>query len=187
MIETAVAASAAASGAAVTAASSTGFWAAVIGFGAGFLLTWPALLVLLFVGILSEHNGSRGFAVVSALALMVVSFFFFNVSLISLAIYAAGYIVIGLIWSWYRYKRHASGVVEKNLNASDAIKEQALRGLHPKAMLSTITAWILIWPFSLVENFVGDIITFVQTLVSKIFRGIYHRIYDSAVAALTQK
>jgi hypothetical protein len=36
----------------------------------------------------------------------------------------------------------------------------------------------------LVENFVGDIITGIQTLVQKIFRGIYHRIYDSAVAAL---
>jgi hypothetical protein len=51
-------------------------------------------------------------------------------------------------------------------------------------MLPTITAWITIWPFSLVENFVGDIINFIQDLVQKVFRGIYHKIYDSAVAAL---
>lgn len=182
MIETAVAASAAAA-----SAASPGFLAAIGGFAAGMLFTIPALIAIVILGILFEHNGARGWAVASSLGAMVIAFFFFNVSLLSLAMYAAGYIVIGLIWSFYRYKRHAGDVVEEHRNKSAHEKEAALKRLHPKAMLPSITAWILIWPFSLVENFVGDLITGIQTLVSKIFRGIYHRIYDSAVAALTTK
>ena len=187
MIETAVAASAAASSVAVSAAANTGFFAAVGGFAAGLLLTWPAFIVILVLGILFEHNGARGWAVFSALVTMAISFFFFNVSLLALAVSATGYIVIGLIWSFYRYKRHAADIVEKHANSSPSTKERALQLLHPKAMLPTITAWILIWPFSLVENFVGDLINGIQTLVSKIFKGIYHKIYDNAVAALSSK
>lgn len=186
IVESAVAASAAASSA-VAAAASPGFFAAAGGFAAGFLLSWPALVILVILGILAEHNAGRGWAVFFSLVSMAVAFFFFSVSLVSLAIYAVGYIVIGLVWSFYRYKRHASDIVEKHKNLSLQEKEMALRRLHPKAMLPTITAWILVWPFSLIENFVGDIINGIQALVTKFFRGIYHRIYDSAVAALTGK
>jgi hypothetical protein len=51
-------------------------------------------------------------------------------------------------------------------------------------MWPSITAWVMIWPFSLIENFVGDIINAIQALVKKVFRGIYYKIYDSAVEAL---
>lgn len=189
-ITAAVAASAAASSvassASAAAAASAGpsFFAAAFAFAAGLLLTWPALIVLLFVGILFEHNGARGWAVFTALAVAAVSYFFFSVSLLSIAIGAVCYIVIGLIWSFWRYKRHAQKVVEAKKNSSATDKEYALRALHPKAMLGTITAWIVIWPFSMVENLVGDIINFIQELVTKFFRGVYHRIYDSAVSAL---
>jgi uncharacterized membrane protein len=157
---------------------------ATIGFIAGFMLTWPALIALLVLGILFEHNGARGFAVFTTLVTMAVAYFFFSIPLMTVLLGAVAYVAIGLVWSFYRYKRHASYVVEKNKNEGQSTKERALKELHPKAMLPTITAWILVWPFSLVENFVGDIITGIQTLVQKIFRGIYHRIYDSAVAAL---
>lgn len=174
----------AASGAVLATAAEVGFFSAAFAFAAGLLLTWPALIVLLFVGILFEHNGARGWAVFTALAVAAVSYFFFSVSLLSIAIGAVGYIVIGLIWSFWRYKRHAQKVVEANKSSTAQEKEYALRALHPKAMLATITAWIVIWPFSMVENVVGDVINFIQELVTKFFRGVYHKIYDSAVAAL---
>jgi len=168
----------------VASAAEVGFFSAALAFAAGLLLTWPAFIVLVFLGILFEHNGARGWAVFTALSVAAVSYFFFSVSLMTIAIGAVGYIVIGLIWSFWRYKRHAQRVVEEHKKSSAQEKEYALRALHPKAMLATITAWIVIWPFSLVENFVGDIINFIQDLVVRYFRGVYHRIYDSAVAAL---
>jgi len=175
-----------AASAATAAASDPGFFMAMFGFFGGLLLTWPAFIALVLLGILFEHNGARGWAVFSALALAGVSYFFFHVALLSIAIGTGVYLAIGVVWSFWRYKRHADDVVERFKDAMKQDKDDAIRRLHPKAMLSTITAWILIWPFSAVENVVGDLITALQLLVSKIFRGIYHRIFDSAVSKLTK-
>lgn len=178
------AAASAASAAVATTAAETGFLAGLFGFLAGLLLTWPALIVLVVLGILFEHNGARGWALFTAIIVAACAYFFFQVSLISIGIGAIAYIAIGLVWSFWRYKRHASKVVEENREASQSQKERALAALHPKAMLGTITAWIMIWPFSMVENIIGDLITAIQLLVTKFFRGVYHKVYDSAVAAL---
>ena len=194
MIETAVAgavgataASAAAAQAAAVAttaasAASVGFFASLGLFIAGWSIA--ILAVLVFLGILFEHNGARGWSVFAAILVAGVAYISFNVSLTMLAIGAAGYIVIGLLWSFWRYKRHAAKVVERNKGESARARERALYQLHPKEMLGTITAWIMIWPFSMVENVIGDILNLIQDLVRKVFRGVYHRIYDSAVAAL---
>jgi hypothetical protein len=168
--------------AAAATAAEVGFFAGIIGFLAGWGVLILAVLILL--GIISEHNNSRGWAVFWALLAGAIAFLVFHVSLMTLIIGAIGYIIIGLFWSFWRYKRHVSKIVEEYRNSSDSEKERALRNIHPKAMLSTITAWIMIWPFSMVENVIGDLITGIQMLVTKFFRGVYHKVYDSAVAAL---
>jgi hypothetical protein len=63
-------------------------------------------------------------------------------------------------------------------------KEEVVRRLHPKAMLGTIVQWILIWPLSMIENLIGDLIHAIESLVTRWFRGVYHTIYDSAVKAI---
>lgn len=157
---------------------------AALGFIVGYMVSWPALVVLLLLGVIFEHNEAHGWAVFTALVTMAVSYFFFGIPLLTVLAYGAGYVVVGLIWSFYRYKRHAGDMVEKYKNADSSTKNSVIRDLHPKAMLGTITSWIIIWPFSMIENVVGDLITGIQTLVQKVFRGIYHRIYDSAVKQL---
>jgi hypothetical protein len=158
--------------------------AAMLGASAVFAQAAPAVIVLALFGIIAEHNGSRGWAVFWALVAAAIAYFAFHVSLVTLLLGAAAYIVIGLFWSFWRYKRHASKIVEKYRTANATEKEHALRNLHPKEMLGTITAWIMIWPFSMIENVIGDLITGIQMLVTKFFRGVYHKVYDSAVAAL---
>jgi hypothetical protein len=167
---------------AVTVVHVDGLFAAICMFIAG----WGAaiLIGLALLGILFEHNGARGWAVFTALIFATCAYFFLHVSLILLAFGAIAYTGIGLVWSFWRYKRHVSKVVDKNCEADARTKEIALVRLHPKAMLGTITAWIMIWPFSMVENIVGDLITAIQMLVTKFFRSVYHKVYDSAVAAL---
>jgi predicted neutral ceramidase superfamily lipid hydrolase len=192
MIETAVvgvaaasaASAAAAQTAAVAAAANVGFIAGLTSFAAGILFTLPALLIVLVLGILSEWGGHSGWAVFMTLVTGAISYAMFNVSLLTLAIGLVGYFAIGFVWSFYRYKRHATKVVEANQGETPRTRELALLRLHPKAMVSTIISWVLVWPFSLVENFIGDLLNGLKVMILKWFRGVYHGIYDSAVAAL---
>jgi len=166
----------------VITAAEAGFLASVAGFIAGWAIFILAALFLF--GIFAEHTESSGWAIFFMILAVTVAFFTFSFSWLTLALGAVGYIVVGLLWSFWRYKRHAQKVVADNKNSSASEKQRVLERLHPKAMLGTITAWIVIWPFSMVENLVGDIINFIQELVTKFFRGVYHRIYDAAVSAL---
>lgn len=184
IVAAAAASAAVAASAPVAAAASPGFIMAAIAFFGGLLVSWPTLVVLAILGILFEHNGARGWAVTTALVSAGTAYFFFAVPLMTILIGAAIYLVIGLVWSMYRYKRHVSNAVDEYKDADQNIKDRIIHSLHPKAMLSTITAWILIWPFSFIENIASDLINGIEALVSKFFRGIYHRIYNSAVAAL---
>lgn len=180
-VSVALAASAAASSA-VVAAAEPGFLMAAAGFILGW--GWVALAILVILGIMLESHSSTGWAVFTGLLTATLAFFFFKLSLVSLAIGVAVYVPIGLFWSWYRYKRHAAKEVERARNMSVSQKEMIVKGLHPKAMLGTIVQWILIWPFSIVENLIGDLIHAIESLVTKWFRGVYHTIYDSAVKSI---
>ena len=151
---------------------------------AGFMITWPALIALLVLGILFEHNDAHGWAVFTALITAVVLYFFFSVPLLTLAIGAVVYVAAGLLWSFWRYKRHVADAIEEYKDARPDQKARVLEYLSPKAMLSTITSWIIVWPFSMIDNLVFDIIDGIQTLVKKVFHGVYNRIYESAVAQL---
>jgi hypothetical protein len=141
-----------------------------------WLVSWPALVVFFVFSVWSEHKESRGLAVFWALVAVVSSYFYFNVSLLDIAIYSVIYVVIGVVWSFYRYKRFIVAKVEElSITKSTAIY------YHPTKMLDTITAWIIIWPISLTENLCSDIINGVETLVKKVFKSVYIRIYDSAI------
>lgn len=177
-------ASVASAASAAAASASPGFFTAMFAFVAGFLLSWPALIGLALIGVLFEHNGARGWAVTTALVLAASAYFFFAVPLLTILIGAAAYLVAGVAWSVWRYKRYVDKTVEKYKAENEAVRRRVIEALHPKAMLSTLTAWILIWPFSLVENIAGDLINAIQALVTKVFRGVYHSIYNKAVAAL---
>jgi Ca2+/Na+ antiporter len=171
-------------GAVVATAAEIGFFAGVVGFFAGWLLTWPALIGLVILGVIFEHNEAHNASAFMLLVAAAVSYFFFSVSLTTVAIGAAGYLIIGVLWSFWRYKRHAQKVVKKNQHESEGVKKHALERLHPSAMLGTITYWVMVWPFSFISSVSADLINLVQTVITKFFRGVYHRIYNSAAESL---
>jgi hypothetical protein len=154
-------------------------------FFATYFLTWPALVALCVFGIWAEHVEARGFAVFWALVAGVSAFFYFNVSLESIAISSIGYVCFGIVWSFYRYKRFITAKVDSITEMNYRIER--LEQYHPSKMLDTITAWIIIWPFSLIENLCGDIINGIENLVKTVFKGVYNRIYNAAVADLIRK
>jgi hypothetical protein len=156
-------------------------------FFATYFLTWPALVALCVFGIWAEHVEARGFAVFWALVAGVTAFFYFNVPLTSVLISSIGYVCFGLVWSFYRYKRFIIAKVEEVRAGGSAYSDSYIDRYHPSKMLDTITAWIIIWPFSLIENLCGDIINGIETLVKSVFKGVYNRIYNAAVADMIRK
>lgn len=144
-----------------------------------YLITWPVLVTLCVFGIWCEYSESRGFAVFWALVASVLAFFYFKMSLIDIAIYAGAYLVVGVIWSFYRYKRFMFDKIQEAEEMNYKIR--SISDYHPSKMLDTITAWIIIWPFSLIENLCGDIINGIEMLVKKVFKGVYNRIYENAI------
>lgn len=152
---------------------------AILVFAATWFISWPALVAFCLFGIWSEHSESRGFAVFWALVAAVSAYFYFNIPLVDIGFYALAYLVLGVVWSFYRYKRFIVAKVE-TLNEMN-YRLESISQYHPTKMLDTITAWIIIWPFSLLENLCGDIINGIETLVKKVFKGVYNRIYESAI------
>jgi hypothetical protein len=158
----------------------------IILFVAGFALTWPALIALLVFGIIFESNEAHAWAVFTGLIAVVISYFMFSIPLPMLIAGLVAYFVVGFIWSFYRYKRHTDMIV-KNLNTGDYSKhscEAAIDQMKPARMLSKITSWVIIWPFSFVENYIGDFISTIQHAIETYFRGVYARIFDSAVSKI---
>lgn len=159
------------------------------GMATAYLLTWPAFVVLCLLGILFEHNGRRGWAVFTGLVTLAVSYFFFAVPLTVLAYYVGAYAVAGLVWSFWRYGRYVKASVER-IKADSYIKDteyaRYAAELAPSKNVDTITAWVIIWPFSVVENLTGDIISVAQYMVTNAFKSVYNSIYNRMVSDLVK-
>lgn len=159
----------------------------VLDFLLSIVLTVPFLATLLFLGILFEHNESRVWAIFIGIIATVVSYFYFKFPLIGVLYGAIAYSVVGVLWSFFRYKRYVNKKVDESRTMDDHEKQNLIRHIHPTLMLGAITAWIMIWPFSMVDNLLGDIVNAVEALVKTVFRSVYNRIYTSAVSQISGK
>ena len=159
----------------------------LFGVFTGYFLTWPTFIILCGLGIIFESYGEHTLAMFTGIVSAVVAYFFFHIDPMSIIVYIVGYFAIGFGWCIWRYKRHASDVVDEFRNSSDYAREQAAANLHPVRMLNVLTTWVLVWPFSMVENVAGDLIKLIQTTITKVFKSIFNRIYDQAVGQLLPK
>jgi len=157
----------------------------VAGLFTAYVLSWPALVLLFIVGIYFEHTGSRKSALAAGIGVMAISYFYFDVELKDIAVAALGYLVIGVIWSFIRYRKYVKTQVEfiKTSVQEKNKREYALR-LAPSNNLDRISSWIIVWPISLIENLLGDIIEAIQGLITRVFKGVYYKIYTKLTAGL---
>lgn len=156
----------------------------LLGLATGYLITWPAIVILIVLGIIFESSNSHISASFVGIVAAVSAYFFFHLDLQSLTAYIVAYFAIGFGWSVWRYRRHARTIVARHSGDSESARRYALQRLHPTAMLSTLTSWVLIWPFSMVENLAGDLVNLIQTTITRVFKSIYNRIYQAAVGDL---
>lgn len=156
----------------------------VAGFLAGFLLNWYAFVALVIFGILAETNDSHKWATFFGIVLLAISYFFFHIPLETMAWGLGAYLLTGFGWSIYRYKRYVDTKVKASMNADTKEKQRVIYNMKPSNMLDKLTAWVIVWPFSVIENFVGDIVDAIQHVISKWLHGIYKKIHSSAADKL---
>lgn len=161
----------------------------ITGLATAYLFTWPALVILFVLGLIFEHNHRSGWAVFIGLVAMLSGYFYFGLTLTTLAIYGAAYFGIGFVWSFWRYGRFVRSEVAR-IKADTYIKESEYasyaKGLSPAKHLGKITSWVIVWPLSLANMAVGDIIDVIQFTATKLFKMVYVKIYTSQVADLVK-
>ena len=149
------------------------------GLFVGYLLNWYAIGILLSLGILLEFWEINTLSVVVGLLLGVVSYKFFNLSPQDILGWVTVYLCIGITWSFWRYKRFLATTMTKVKYVQDS--------LLPTQQTSRIVSWILVWPFSLVENLTSDIVTTIKLLVTNFLSSVYQNIYNSELSKHTKE
>ena len=176
----------------------------VLGFLIGVALTpwfFGALLVFCWI---FEHNECRfwstvflGLGVFTACKIFYVPQPFLNYGLIA-------YLPIGFGWSFWRWLRHCRSVAADAVKSKETVdKYNKEHQSHPypssfsaddfkhrlmlKYNIDKITYWILIWPVSFVDMFLGDLYDMVKHFVKNICGRGYKAIaqkYMSQIDAL---
>lgn len=155
------------------------------------------LAVLGFFVLWLVHEESDGWAILWLLVASALAYHVFSLDLKTFAMYAIGYIPVGVFWSFYRWKRFCNKAVD-SYNERKAAQEQVkgtklindweernLDSLKDKVSpgnnITRLVQWIIIWPFSVVDNVLGDIYDMIVQLVKKHLVNLYTRISLSAL------
>lgn len=151
-------------------------WAFIL----GVLFSLPVLIGFIFLGLFLEHNEHDGWALFITLVVATIAWNMFTFPLNILLISAAAYFPIGILWSFWRWRRHCSRVVA-DVKKNPRHKADALNKLDLSEQIFRIVSWILNWPASALASLLGDIIDVIEVLVRKVFHKVYVKISRNAI------
>lgn len=163
----------------------------IIGFITGYIISWPVLAFCLLLIVISEHNDASSFALFWATLAAGISYFYFNLALADIAWYIGAYAVIGVVWSVWRYMRYVKNYIaeeiesKSNQTSVDTIKERVMRQCSVSNMAGRVVSWIIIWPFSMIENLTKDIYDTLVAVVKNVLRKVYDAILTNMVRGIT--
>jgi hypothetical protein len=151
------------------------------------LLSSPITFLVLFAfALVSEYIEWESFGVFLWTLFLGVMAYNFNIfsSWITTISYIVSYIVIGIIWSFYRYSRYLKDAdVEALIKRSS---EYVIAKLSPANMIGKIIRWIYVWPISFICNFTRGIYDVIEFTIKKYFIGIYDKIYYKMVTSIVE-
>lgn len=165
---------------------------AVLAFIGAVVVSWWFLCILVGIIIWNVHIENDGWAIIWLAAFAAIAYFAFTVSWQTIAIVAAIYVPIGLVWSIYRWKRHCRDAfktyekekasianIKENTswdNKLERRQEDAKKAMNPADNIDSIASWVIIWPFSLIDNLIGDLIDLIKDGIEKYLISIYSNI-----------
>jgi hypothetical protein len=135
---------------------------------------WPSFYMCVYITVMHFFMGSA---------------FFHNISENpwNLFIYGGGYLVIGTLWSFYKWYRVAREYVKGyNEQADKGFSYSGVSKPRASESIERISAWIVYWPSSVIIFFFEDFLAnLVEGIVNK-FQGIYKRIENHVYLDLKQ-
>lgn len=157
------------------------------------LISIPFLIILLVLDALLIFCEWRKASTLLTITAMILAHQLFAVTMLQLAVGLPVYILLGVLWSFWRYKNwcayeikhhHRPHQYDSSTTNHQELNEERVRQdlellksrLAPK--VSMIGHWILCWPLSMVLNLVDDML---HALVERI-KHIYKSILESVLA-----
>lgn len=89
------------------------------------VVTWQALTFFVILGLFCERAESHFWSDVWLVASIAVAFMYFHISLAAALYSSIGYIALGLVWSFWKYKRYI-GRKFSDLKASGEVQRENL-------------------------------------------------------------
>jgi hypothetical protein len=157
---------------------------AVIAFFALYFFSLPALIAIAVFAVWMEHIDCRAWTMLAMALVLGIAVSLYKVPYEHLLYGAIAYIAIGTIWSFWRYKRYVAEKLEKFKKIKEprnTDKRMFVNEIDFTKMVNTIVAWIIVWPFSVIEMAISDLLDAIDTLVRTVFKRVYTAIYNSAL------
>lgn len=156
----------------------------LLGVVVGVMSSWWWLWALLFAILAFEHHEYEGWGIFGLILLVITFYIILDINTKYLIISSILYIPLGIAWSIYRWKRHCSSVMEDydidvklaGCELDSYQKGRFIDRLKASNNITKIVNWVIVWPFSLLDNLIGDIIDFVTQVIKKHLIGIYNKI-----------
>lgn len=152
----------------------------IIAFFVGTFFNLFGLGALLLFSLVCSARESNFWSVAYAAMAAGIAMTLFKVPGLYLLYATPVYLVVGLLWSMWRYKRHVSKKMVAMTTMRDSERRFALQRLHPEQMLGSFVAWTLAWPISMVGSLIGDLIAGLEHAITNWFGAIYTSIFKRA-------
>ena len=137
-------------------------------------------LVFLFLVFHEETSLSLLFLIITLSSIQYFGFIDFRTFDIMNAIYfVIGYLIIGCIWSLFKYKQRAEEIAEPYKRYKDHSKEDIIKEIKSRISNYQISFWIVFFPISIIKFALSD---FVYYLISK-----PGRVYDYIARSVVEK
>ncbi len=151
--------------------------------GMGWWLIIPLLIITMFI----EHNERHGWAFIFTCVSLISAKVVFGLSWTVIGYCTLAYIPIGIMWSLWRWKRHCKSVVAEYKNLDDYVSDRTLNRIRKSIEFNStsvekIIMWVFVWPFSLIDSLIGDLIDLVEVFVRSIAKSTYKKWSEQSLA-----
>ena len=152
----------------------------MLDFIIAILLTPYALVAVLLIGAVFDHNDNHFWPIVSLAGAGAIVYFSYTIPLVTILYGAGAWLVAGILYSWIAWTMHCREVT-KDYRENRVSRDVALAYVRPSHLRGQITYWVVAWPLSLTSNVLGNAFTWIGSSVQFVFGKMYSAVSENSV------